>query len=71
MLRETKEVIGGALVTRFNGNNPKGSRATGGPRVSFSGIRKAPAWVQAKASTLAARRRVSEQAYAREYLGGS
>ena len=64
-LSATKEVIGGVIVTRYNGNNPKGTREArieGHARVRGS-------WIK-KGQKAAAKRRNSEAAYARRYLGG-
>ena len=64
--RVTKEVIDGAEVTRFNGNNqPSGRnvRSTGSAGAKFlpeaKGLAKAPAWV---------RKKVKEAEYRRRYL---
>ena len=54
-LRETIEVIHGERVVRYNGNNPARGRQTvskGRPE----GLRQAPAWVQTRAASAAARR---------------
>ncbi len=64
-LRLTKEVIDGDYVTRFNGNNLKGSRSRGDPGRGAERLEKERTWHKAKA-----RKRTKEKEYARRYLGG-
>ena len=65
-LRVTKEVIDGAVVTRFNGNNPGGGReaAAGHKTVRPRGI------YLTKAQKASARRRNAEALYDRRFLDG-
>ena len=65
-LRVTKEVIGGVIVTRCNGNNPSGSRERVPEEKRWTVARS----YQRKAQTKRARIRAKEAIYTRRYLGG-
>lgn len=64
-LREEKVVIGHDLVTRFNGNNPKGGRESRRPALfeAYGKKKKIIEWRKAKAWT-----RYQERKYEEEYL---
>ena len=64
-LKVTKEVINGAIVTRFNGNNCGGGRE--GDHKERS---RARAERLTKAQKAEAKRRAKERLYERRYLGG-
>ncbi len=66
-LRVTREVIGGVVVTRYNGNNPQGTRETG-YKVRREEIRRQKITASQKS---AARKRFQEAKYRRRYLGGT
>ena len=68
MNRESKEVINGEIVVRFNGNNCPSGRNRVDAVAGAKGLRKAPSWVQKKAAW-AATKRVKEKRYAQLYLG--
>ena len=65
-LRVTKEVIRGVNVTRYNGNNPSGSRAASSAWDRKTDTRERIKNWQKKA----AKRRAREKTYARRYLSG-
>ena len=62
-LRTTEEVIRGAVVIRYNGNNCTGTRSSGRPVARPESVRseKITAWRKRKAK---------EAEYTRRYLGG-
>ena len=63
-LRATQEVIGDAVVIRYNGNNSSGARESGRPLARSQSVRseKITAWRKRKAQ---------EAKYTRRYLGGT
>ena len=67
-LKQGKEVIGGVLVIRFNGNNSSGAGSSRGSSAWAKVIRqeKITAWRKAKAKRSSASRE-----YEWRYLGGS
>ncbi len=62
-LKVTQEVIGGDVVTRYNGNNPSRSGQAGGRPTTWGKKKKIIAWRKAQAW-----RQYQEKAYAEEYL---
>ena len=66
-LTTTKEVIDGALVTRFNGNNP--GRSGAGDGAPAERRRARPGWIT-KDQKRKAKIRAKEETYRRRYLSG-
>ena len=60
-LRVTKEVIDGDCIVRCNGNNSTGSRATGDGGSAYSGVKKAPRWVQKKIAKIQGAREATRE----------